>query len=155
METTPSITVLTQGVPLVERGGFHRGTFEPILERAPQARRDRNVEEDLQAPESGAFGTAGTSGGGVANRAGARPQDGLRRPGVDPEVADELVQRYSVLEPVEELLHRQACAPEAEGAAHARGIQPDRLFERHRRRRYRFLGAMANETAIPSASATA
>ena len=101
--------------PPVERGFLHGNAFEPILERAPQARRDRDVGKNLQAPGSGALGTAGTSSGGVADRAGARAQHGFRRPGIDPEVADEPVQRYAVLEPVEELLNGQAGAPEAGG----------------------------------------
>ena len=62
---------------------------------------------------------------------GAGAQNSCGSPGIDLEVAEELVQRHAVFEPVEQLPDGQVRAPETGNAAHARRIDPYRLFQRH------------------------
>ena len=115
----------------MEDGTLNGSTVQQFLEREPQAWRYPDVEEDLRSIRSGSGGAVGVSNGGGTDGGGTRAQDGGGRSGVDLEVADELVQRDAVLEPIEYLPHGQARSPETGNSAHARGIEPDRFLKRH------------------------
>ena len=80
---------------------------------------------------SGAGGAVGIAGCGGAD--GRRPstKDGSGRPAIDLEVLQELVQRNSVLDPVEKLLDGKARPAETGHTAHARGINPNGFLKLH------------------------
>ena len=61
-----------------------------------------------------------------------RSQDSLRSGPANLKVLNELVQRHAIGQPVEQLLHRQAAAAEARGAAHAARVHPYGLLKGHR-----------------------
>ena len=59
-------------------------------------------------------------------------KDGRGSPRVDFEVAEKFLQRYTIREPVEQLLDRQSGAAKAGNPAHSGWIDPHRLFQGHR-----------------------
>lgn len=122
---------VAEGAPLVKDGALDGYTVEQLLEREPQAWRYPDVQKDLHSILSNSGGAVGVSNGSSANSASTRTQDCGCRSRVNPEVADELVQGDTVLQPIEQLLNGQARSPEARNSAHARGIAPDRFLKRH------------------------
>ena len=123
--------VVAERTPVVKNGGFDDDTAELLLEWMAQARRHTDVKENLHARVSGGGDAVGIASCGGADRRGSGTQDGGDRPGIDPKVAQELVHRNAVLDPVEELLDRKARTSETGHTTHARGIDPNRFFKRH------------------------
>ena len=123
--------VVAERTPVVKNGGFDDDTAEPLLEWMAQARRHTDVKENLHARVSGGGDAVGIPSCGGADRRGSSTQNGCDRPGIDLKVAQELVHRNAVLDPVEELLDGKARTSETGHTAHACGIDPNRFFKRH------------------------
>lgn len=123
--------VVAERTPVVNNGGFDDDTAELLMEWMAQARRHTDVKENLHARVSGGGGAVGIAGCDGADGRRSGTQDGGDRPGIDLKVAQELVHRNAVLDPVEELLDGKARTAETGHTAHACGIDPNRFFKRH------------------------
>lgn len=123
--------VVTQRAAVVKNGGLNRNARELLLKWPAEARRHTDVEENLHPRASGRGSAVWVAGCGGANGRRASTQDRSRSPAINLEVAQELVQGDAVLDPVEELLDRQTRAAETGHTAHARRINPNRVFKPH------------------------
>ena len=117
----------------MENGGFDRDTAELPLERLAHAGRHADVKENLHTRASGRGGTVGIAGCGGADGRRSGTQDRGGRPAIDLKVAQELVQRDAVLNPVEELLDGKARTAKTGRTAHACGIDPNGFCKLHGR----------------------
>ena len=123
--------VVAERTPVVEFGRFDRDNAELLPEWATEARRYADVKEYLHAGASGGGSAVGIAGGGGADGRCSGTQDGGGRPAIDLKLAQELVQRDAVLDPVRELLDGQARTAKTGHAAHARGLDPYGFCQRH------------------------
>ena len=123
--------VVAERAPVVELGGFDCAAAELLSEWLAQARRYADVKEYLHAGRSGGGSAVGIAGCGGADGRCSGTQDRGGRPAIDLKLAQKLVQRDAVLNPVKELLDGKARTTKTGHTAHARGIDPYGFGKRH------------------------
>ena len=124
---------VAERTPLVEHGSLDGYVVEGGLEGKPEARRYPDIGKDLHSEwlRSGLFGAGGVLYCRRLHGCATDAEDRCGRPWVDFEIADEVVERYAISEPVEQLLDGQTRAAEARRSAHSTLVDPHGLFQGH------------------------